>query len=724
MPDAICSFPLLTKISMHQNLIAGQFPDCWQSNSSLMYVFLSGNNLTGTLPESISKLPNLLEFWVDANRIGGTLPSSWGQIKSLQILSLYTNLLVGTIPPSFGNLSSLVSVYMDMNSLNGTIPPELGQLSMISELYASVNQISGTIPPELSQLSQLTALVLFNNRLEGTIPSALSSLSNLITLSLDTNKLVGTIPSSLGNLMNMEWLSLYSNRLNGTIPSALFNLKKLGKLKLNNNTLTGSIPSNIGNLTSLQTCLLSNNYFVGTLPESISRLSQLSYLSLSQNQFQGDSSTLSRMSNLTALTRLELQQNNFVGNFDFLTSTFSPIFINASFNSFGPVLQDYKAPASGTGISFIDLSSNVFECPYPDSYPNNVVLKLSSCLIPWDLYGRYAAILAGAVAFVILVLAGIRILLGKDRTTIVKFFISWATFTVAVVMDALNVREILNYLLASTDNCVNFNYHYIFQPVMPYVIYDDDKLPKMMSFADWNAKYISMYSIMDPGVPQNRAAFTTLCQSLDQCYVPDNEYKCVLRSGMGNLVPTYSIFFRCVIAIAVVRGFIEIIRLIVISYSCWRGGRVFGGRRTINFIIPSPFTVLLMFANKTEFYRSVVMHHPKYTDIMRSSFHIGLLTQAPLLAANVFFLLRVTQVGVNFANMLSLINGLLLVPRLIMLTLTSWIQHRSLIQKHSEDVDDAEHLDDEVAIRLDPNTRTELKTSPLIESLIHGAVFD
>jgi Leucine-rich repeat (LRR) protein len=730
LPSAMCSLTSLTQISMHQNSISGQLPNCWTSNASLAYVFLSGNSLTGTLPDSISKLPNLQEFWVDANRIGGTLPSSWGQLTTLKVLSLYTNLLVGTIPPSFGNMSSLISVYMDMNSINGTIPPELSKLSMLVELYASNNQISGTIPPELSQLSQLTAFVFFENRLQGTIPATLGLLSQLSILSVDTNRLVGTIPSSLGDLANLYWLSLYSNGLNGTIPVSFGNLKQLSTLKLRDNKLTGTIPQNFGEMSSLQLCLLGSNQLTGTLPASISGMIKMNTFSFNQNQLTGDLSTLIRLRNMTQLIRLEMQENQFDGNFDLLTDIFSPVFVNASFNRFGPALQYYRTPTAEVGISLFDVSHNKFQCSYPDNYPPSVVLKLSSCIFPANEYLVYVGILVGSAIFLIFLVSLIQRWLGPETTDTIKFFGSWLTNTVALAMDLLNIWQIIQYLLQPDVSCDAFNYQYIFQPVMPFILSNYEQSPKMMTFADWIAKYISMYSVFDPGVPQNRAAFKTLCQSMDACFVPDGRDICITRNDLGNSVTQFIAYFYSLYTILVIRGFIEAIRLIVILYSCWRGGRVFGGRRTINFIIPSPFSVLLVFANKEEFFRSVVHHQPKYTDYLRSSLHIGLLTQAPLLAANLYFLLHVTQVGINFANWLSLINGLLLVPRLMIMSFTSWLQHRSNLRAELENDEESNENNPDAGesstgVELSDvhlKAKNALRASPYVQELLQGTV--
>jgi hypothetical protein len=74
---------------------------------------------------------------------------------------------------------------------------------------------------------------------------------------------------------------------------------------------------------------------------------------------------------------------------------------------------------------------------------------------------------------------------------------------------------------------------------------------------------------------------------------------------------------------------------------------------------------LLHFASRAEFIVLLLQREPTPADFVFRALHAGVLTSIPLLAANVWFLLHVTQFGLAPAGWLSLMKGLVLVPRLL-----------------------------------------------------------
>lgn len=211
------------------------------------------------------------------NQLAGTIPSQLGSLTNLRELWFSDNQLTGSIPAQLGNLGNLAALDLADNQLTGFIPTQLGSLGNLEGLLLYGNQLTGTIPTELGNLASLGYLNLHSNQLTGSIPTPLGGLANLRELLLSGNQLTGSIPNRLGNLANLRKLNLLSNRLTGSIPSELGNLANLQELLLSGNQLTGSIPNRLGGLANLRVLGISENELTGTLPQSFTNLGVLTH---------------------------------------------------------------------------------------------------------------------------------------------------------------------------------------------------------------------------------------------------------------------------------------------------------------------------------------------------------------------------------------------------------------------------------------------------------------
>ena len=79
----------------------------------------------------------------------------------------------------------------------------------------------------------------------------------------------------------------------------------------------------------------------------------------------------------------------------------------------------------------------------------------------------------------------------------------------------------------------------------------------------------------------------------------------------------------------------------------------------------SPFAPILHFASRAEFVALLLQRDSTPADLAFRALHAGLLTTIPLLFVNFWYLLKVAQYGVAPAGWLSLMKGLVLVPRLL-----------------------------------------------------------
>ncbi|XP_042510859.1 receptor-like protein EIX2 [Macadamia integrifolia] len=314
----------ISSLSLGTNLFTGQIPQNIGEvlGSEVNQLDFSGNFLNGSIPSSICELTSLSILTLSNNSLWGELPDCWKNMEDLQVLDLQNNNLSGKIPPSIGSLSSLTYLLLSSNNFHGKLPSSLEKCTNLRSLDLGRNGFSGNIPTWIGRsLSSLQIIRLRSNFFTGKIPSHLCKLSMLHFLDLAHNNLSGFIPQFLGNLSALEGndtesiatgytehmmvvtkgreleysttldlvksIDLSCNNLSGKIPDGITTLVGLGTLNLSMNHLTGKIPEKIGDLQNLETLDLSINQLSGEIPPSISSLTFLSHLNLSHNNLSG-----------------------------------------------------------------------------------------------------------------------------------------------------------------------------------------------------------------------------------------------------------------------------------------------------------------------------------------------------------------------------------------------------------------------------------------------------
>jgi len=243
-------------------------------------------NINGSIPSSIGNLTRLTELDLSINPITGILPSTIGNCVNLQKLNIFSNGLIGRIPPSIGNLVNLTELQLHANQLSDSIPYSIGNLLLLTKLSLRNNQLNFPIPASIGNLTKLTSLDLSNNQLTGSLTPAIGNLVKLTRLTLAGNRLQGTIPfSSFTSFNNYISLDLSTNQFNGSLPPDISNLK-LKTLNLFNNLLTGNIPSTISPF--LDTLILSANRLSGPVPASVSGSTTIESVRIHNNFFTFD----------------------------------------------------------------------------------------------------------------------------------------------------------------------------------------------------------------------------------------------------------------------------------------------------------------------------------------------------------------------------------------------------------------------------------------------------
>ncbi|CAI0546277.1 unnamed protein product [Linum tenue] len=311
-----------TQFYIHENSLSGPIPrDIGTLMPRLRNLHLSDNTLNGTIPLSICKMADLQVLSLRNNYLSGELPDCWRDLStsSLWVVDVSNNSLSGEIPSSMGLLRSLGMLLLSENNLVGEIPSSLQNCSALTSIDLGENQLSGEIPSWLAEnLSATFVLRLRSNQFHGQIPEALCNLPLLHFLDLSHNNLSGGIPKCLDNLTAIVYgnsSELYYQETKVVTKGRAYdynrNLALLNVIDFSENNLSGPIPEEMTKLLSLRVLNLSSNHISGAIPEKIGDLKVLETLDLSHNQLSGE--IPATLSSLTFLTHLIVSYNNFSG---------------------------------------------------------------------------------------------------------------------------------------------------------------------------------------------------------------------------------------------------------------------------------------------------------------------------------------------------------------------------------------------------------------------------
>ncbi|CAI0546286.1 unnamed protein product [Linum tenue] len=314
-----------TQFYIHENSLSGPIPrDIGTLMPRLRNLHLSDNTLNGTIPLSICKMADLQVLSLRNNYLSGELPDCWRDLStsSLWVVDVSNNSLSGEIPSSMGLLRSLGMLLLSENNLVGEIPSSLQNCSALTSIDLGENQLSGEIPSWLAEnLSATFVLRLRSNQFHGQIPEALCNLPLLHFLDLSHNNLSGGIPKCLDNLTaivygnSSEFMAYFKEETKVVTKGRAYdynrNLALLNVIDFSENNLSGPIPEEMTKLLSLRVLNLSSNHISGAIPEKIGDLKVLETLDLSHNQLSGE--IPATLSSLTFLTHLIVSYNNFSG---------------------------------------------------------------------------------------------------------------------------------------------------------------------------------------------------------------------------------------------------------------------------------------------------------------------------------------------------------------------------------------------------------------------------
>nr|CAD1844855.1 unnamed protein product [Ananas comosus var. bracteatus] len=294
--------------------------ECGNYTDRVIGLNLSRKSLEGEINPSLLELKHIISLDLSLNDFNGTdIPDFIGSLANLRYLNLSNSNFVGSVPHHLGNLSRLQ--YLDLGSdesisISGLSDDDLSWVSRLSSLrYLDMRMINLRKATnwlhEVNKLPSLSVLRLSSCNID-TIPQSILhlNLTYLTVFDLSSNNIRSTLPEWLFNMTNLNVLDLSRNFLSGPIPGIFQNMPFLKVLNLGHNSLSGYIPLSIDHLSSLEELYLNSNRLNGTLPQIIGQMSTLTILNVSSNLLTGIVME-SHFANLSRLNILNLSFNNF-----------------------------------------------------------------------------------------------------------------------------------------------------------------------------------------------------------------------------------------------------------------------------------------------------------------------------------------------------------------------------------------------------------------------------
>ena len=404
----------LTSFSVSRNALTGLLSIC-ESCTTIFHV--ASNQLTGTLTGIPSD-----DFDVSNNLLSGPVDTtSLVTASNIMTLALANNQFTGPIPSCPDSVSNFV---VDGNMFTGTFNDVGLGMNHFSLTAVSVanNFLTGPLPSiNALNLFSLYYLDLSGNQFTGTlaalevVEAGINSVQVPRTLDVSDNLLTGSL-ADLGNGSDIDFpvytFKAAGNGLTGNLEIlTTFGLPYLWNLDLSRNAMGGNLDSlvsllshKVSEYSQIRAINLADNQLTGTVDLSSVNASFLMILDLSDNLLTGSFSTPQLPMQCNLLENIFLANNLFdtvdlsglnaelptVRTIDLSYNLISEISVNLtevtnfdiSNNQLDGLLYARDVDIHEFGI--MDLSNNLYQCPYPDQVEFTSVVVTTFCDPDWD----------------------------------------------------------------------------------------------------------------------------------------------------------------------------------------------------------------------------------------------------------------------------------------------------------------------------------------------------
>ncbi|XP_065620578.1 receptor-like protein EIX2 [Quercus suber] len=373
--------PYLTVLNLRACSLPNNFPiPHVNSSTSLDILNLSVNNFTlssSVIEWLFNSNTSVVELYLYDNQFQGLIPNAFSKINSLEVLILDDNEFEGGIPKSFSGMCDLKTLSLSRNNIGeqflGIVQNLTGCANhSIEELYLDNNQIMGSFP-DLTIFPSLRVLFLSSNHLSGTIPESLGEQSNLEILYIDSNPFVGVISEAhFSKLTKLKIFYAYNNSLVFNFSSNWVPPFQLEQLYIMNCQVDSGLPKWLQTQKSYFWLDLSNSMISDTLSNSYWIFPKKKfYMSLAGNQISGHIPNLSLESSFGSM--IDLHSNKLEGEIP--PFVFKGSFLDLSHNFFSKGALSL-CESSNNSLEFLALQNNRLSGELPDCWMHFGGLKI------------------------------------------------------------------------------------------------------------------------------------------------------------------------------------------------------------------------------------------------------------------------------------------------------------------------------------------------------------
>jgi hypothetical protein len=369
-------------------------------------------------------------------------------------------------------------------------------------------------------------------------------------------------------------------------------------------------------------------------------------VSISYNAF---SSGLGALVSLPKLVELHAAHNAFSSGLEELLKdkTSNALFrLDLSSNKFSGLFPLEIFPTTERPL-LLDISGNVFTCPYPLQGASVIITK-DKCRYDWPYFGKVTGIFIAILAFGAL-LYWLLIHPPSLRARKAIFAGKWVIRMIGLGAQIAFYISIFVFLSTPSNSCSVVNRRAVFLPQLAYD-YTDLLDGNFTTFAEYMAElYESFIGKYEAEGNENLNSFISFCHEVGPCVFDTATTSCLSTADF-----TKSSFFAAVVAAVVVLGVKELLRMAVVLYACIRG--CFPNANSVLFASHSPVLPFIYLRHDTLSALERTAFGESFSPfvLLLEFFIEGVCGSLLNLAVNLYYVTEVLQTDLDWQGFISL----------------------------------------------------------------------